>query len=137
MGIAAFVQQVFIIVGFQEGRVALPKMMDQLFADDAQVGKNADPYGRGGDNETTGIGGIMGLGKGCDRQIAGGYRLAGIETPDELRLERMRDLLPGAVADIDGELIAPGQDLQTADMVVMFMRNKDRFYGGKGQTQPS
>jgi hypothetical protein len=63
--------------------------------------------------------------------------LAGIEPPDELRFERMRNLLPGAVADVDRELIAPGQDLQTADMVVMFMRNKDRFYGGEGQPQPS
>jgi hypothetical protein len=137
MRIAAFVQQMLVVIGFEEGRVTLTEMVDQLVADDTQIGEDPDPNGRGGDNKTTGVGGVVSLGKGGNRQFADGNGLAGIETPDELRFEGKRELLPGAVADVDRELVAFGQNFQTTDMVVMFMGNKDRFYGGQGQAQAS
>jgi len=64
--------------------VALAKMPDQLFANDAKVGKDPDAYRGRRDDKAAGVGGVVRFGKRRDGQGAGGYGFARIEAPDEL-----------------------------------------------------
>ena len=68
----------------------------------------------------------MCFGKGGDGEGADGNRFAGIELHDELRFDGKPELLPGAFADIDGQLIAFRQHLQSPDMVVVFVGDEEK-----------
>src|SRR5258708_1238617 len=80
--ITAILQHLFVVVGFQEGCMALFKMMDQVFAGSADIREHANFYSFGLDNKTMGIDGIMKFGEGRDVQLPDCHRSIGLKGND-------------------------------------------------------
>src|SRR6185437_843202 len=136
-GIAAFHQHVFIIVRFEKGGMTLGKMPDEVIAYDADVGEDADTYRGRSDGEAIRVGGIVILGQGFYRQTANGDRRPGIECPHEVLVRGKTALIQCGLGDVHRKLITMGKHLQTADMVIVLMGNKDSPYPGQRETHAS
>lgn len=57
--IIASIQQSLLVVGFQKGRIALAKMLDDIFTRGTNVGKDAYVNVLAGNSEAVGIYGIV------------------------------------------------------------------------------
>ena len=79
----------------------------------------------------------MGFGKGENAEPADGYGLACAKGSHQLRVGRKPALLQGRPGDIDRQLVAARKDLEPADMIVMFMRDKNGPDPLEGETQPA
>ena len=101
MRVTALFEHLLVIIGLQESCMAVPEMVDQLFADFAQVCKNADPDGRGGDDKTVWVRSVVCFGKGGDRQCPGRYRLMTAERLHQLRVQRQPGVLLRGRGDIN------------------------------------
>ena len=132
-GITALLQHVFVVVGFQEGGVTQPELADEVFAGGAYVGK--DPYMETGarNREAMGVGGVVKLGKGGDRQCADVYGFVGRKVPHQTRIERKASVDKRRLRDVHRELVFSGKHFQPADMVGVFVGDKNRLYHLQGE----
>ena len=134
--ITAVFQHIRVIIRFQESRMALPEVVNQLLAGSAQIGEN--PYGNllAGHRETVRFSGVMDLRKRPDQQLPDPNFLKGGECPDQVILDRNPAVPVCIRGDVDGQLVFFGQYRYSANVVRMLVGYEDRFYLFHGQPQP-
>src|SRR5882724_10385419 len=74
-GIGAVLEHALIVIRFQEGRMTLLKIGDQLLAGNTDIREYADLYFSAGHDKTIGVGRIMEFREGRDHQLSDGDRL--------------------------------------------------------------
>lgn len=124
-GIVALVEHLLVIVGFEEGSVAAAEMMHQLFARAADIGEYANGGVFRSDGEAIGIGGIVVFAEGADIEVAKVNGFAVVERAYQFFIEEDAAVAVRAGCDIDREVVFARGDGQPADMVGVFVRNKD------------
>lgn len=126
--VAALFQHDLVVISFEEGRVALLEMMNELIAGQADVRKHADPRVRmvAGDDEAVRVRGVMMFRKSRDLQLPD---LDGLKCPERQRLLQLHAAVAqSSICNVHRQAIFPGEHGDAADMIDVLMRYEYCFY---------
>jgi hypothetical protein len=85
--IAALLEQIFVVVCFQEGRVALTEVMNEVLACMTVVCKHPHRHIISGYDETVWIAGVVRLGEGGNGDVTNYHRLMCADAMDQRPIE--------------------------------------------------
>ena len=116
--------------------MALFEMMNKLIATAAQVGKYTHGHVAALYNKTVRITRIVILGKCSHGKSTNSYRFACAKGGDQMGGNDQSAIAECAGGNVNRELIFFAKRGNAADVVCVFMRNKDGFHFGHVQPQP-
>ena len=136
VGITPLFQHHFIVIGFQEGGMALFEVVDELIAGYADVSKDPDVNPVGAHHETMRLDRVVKFREGGDLQIPDRHRLKGGEPAHQRFVNVQSSVLHGAGGDVDRQLMFADHHGNAPDMINMFMRYKNGAHLAHTQPQP-
>lgn len=134
--ITPLVEHLFIVISLQESSVALFKVMDQLIAGDANVGKYADVHIATGYHKTVRICGVVVFGKCGYTNVTHLYRFCGHKRMYLFLFNVELAVGEGVGGDVYGEVVFAGDHGYTADMITVFVGDEEGLYFLHGKPQP-
>lgn len=119
-------QEVEVVVGLEQDRVAAADALDGQFGGVADVGEETDAGLGVFDDEADGVVGVMGDGKGVDREVADGEPVSGVEEAPSVEVGQvLPEAIGGEAIAVEGEAEGAAQDLQAGGVVGVFVGEED------------
>ncbi len=126
-GIDTVPQHIFVVVGFEENQVRIFHRVFDVGAGIAHIGNDADFFFLEVETKKNGVRGVMAFGEGMDFRIADPDGIRVFYKTKKLFVEVEMGKLEGFFRYIDWNRIFFNQDIETLDVVDVFMGNKNGF----------